>query len=108
MLIYAAKRIHYGDDTYNMRMELAVLDWVTKLCCPFYIISFIVIIYNYAFLAYINLFVLQNENVNREASSLQMYRHSRHPNCMAETRVLVAKTFKFRETIWSSFFNLNM
>ena len=33
MLIYAAKRIHYGDDSYNMRMELAILDWVTNLCC---------------------------------------------------------------------------
>ena len=28
MLIYAAKRIHYGDDTYNMCMELVILDWV--------------------------------------------------------------------------------
>ena len=30
MLIYVSKRIHYGDDTYNMRVELAVLDWVRK------------------------------------------------------------------------------
>ena len=28
MLIYVPKRIHFGDDTYNMRVELAVLDWV--------------------------------------------------------------------------------
>nr|XP_058955494.1 uncharacterized protein LOC131782778 isoform X3 [Pocillopora verrucosa]XP_058972476.1 uncharacterized protein LOC131798834 isoform X1 [Pocillopora verrucosa]XP_058973360.1 uncharacterized protein LOC131799682 isoform X1 [Pocillopora verrucosa] len=75
MLIYAAKRIHYGDDTYNMCMELAILDW--------------------------------NENVNREASSLQMYQHTRHPNRLAETRVLTSKTFNFRETIWSTFFNIN-
>ena len=33
MLIYAAKRIHYGDDTYNMCMQLAILDWVRNLCC---------------------------------------------------------------------------
>ena len=30
MLIYVAKRIHFGDDIYNMRVELAVLDWVMK------------------------------------------------------------------------------
>jgi len=76
MLIYVAKRIHFGDDIYNMRVELAVLDW--------------------------------NENVHREASSLQMYQHARHPNRLAETRVLVVKTFKFRETIWKYFFNLNI
>lgn len=29
MLIYAAKRIHFGRaDTYEMRIQLAVLDWV--------------------------------------------------------------------------------
>lgn len=59
MLIYVPKRIHFGDNTYNMRVELAVLDW--------------------------------NENVNREVSSLQMYQHARHPNRLAETRVLVEK-----------------
>ena len=33
MLIYVAKRTHYGDDSYNMRMELAILDSATNLCC---------------------------------------------------------------------------
>ncbi|CAH3139377.1 unnamed protein product [Pocillopora meandrina] len=50
---------------------------------------------------------VENENVNREASSLQMYQHTRHPNRLAETRVLTSKTFNFRETIWSTFFNIN-
>ncbi|PFX11472.1 hypothetical protein AWC38_SpisGene24780 [Stylophora pistillata] len=49
----------------------------------------------------------ENESVNREASSLQMYQHARHPNRLAETRVLTSKTFKFWETIWSTFFILN-
>ena len=31
ILIYAAKRIHFGDDTYEMRVHLAVLDWVSRL-----------------------------------------------------------------------------
>ena len=29
ILIYAPKSIHFGDDTYNMRVQLAVLDWVS-------------------------------------------------------------------------------
>ena len=28
VLIYAPKRIHFGDKTYDMRVYLAVLDWV--------------------------------------------------------------------------------
>ena len=35
MLIYVPKRIHFGDDTYNMRVELAVLDWVRMLTCDY-------------------------------------------------------------------------
>ena len=50
---------------------------------------------------------LQNENVNREVSSLQIKQHARHPNRLAETRVLAEKTFNFREVIWSRFFRLN-
>ena len=28
ILIYAPKRIHFGDETYEMRVHLAILDWV--------------------------------------------------------------------------------
>lgn len=31
VLIYAAKRIHFGDVVYEMRIHLAVLDWVSGL-----------------------------------------------------------------------------
>ena len=32
MFIYAAKRIHFGRaDTYEMRIQLAVLDWVMSM-----------------------------------------------------------------------------
>ena len=102
MLIYVPKRIHFGDDTYNMRVELAVLDWVRMLTCDYsgpkknILVSFIPVP-----------IFLQNENVNREVSSLQMYQHARHPNRLAETRVLVDKTFNFRAVIWSQFFGLN-
>ena len=29
VLIYAPKRIHFGDNSYVMRIHLAVLDWVS-------------------------------------------------------------------------------
>ena len=102
MLIYVPKRIHFGDDTYNTSVELAVLDWVRMLTCDYsepkenILVSFIPV----------SIF-LQNENVNQEASSLQVYQHARHPNRLAETRVLVEKTFNFRAVIWSHFFELN-
>ena len=31
VLIYAPKRIHFGDGTYKMRVNLAILDWVSAL-----------------------------------------------------------------------------
>ena len=128
MLIYVSKRIHYGDDTYNMRIELAVLHWVTNFI--FLLLNFLSIISSLLSTASMSFiqstthvlifllrsfirpftylgFFFQNENVNREVSSLQMYQHARHPNRLAETRVLVEKTFKFRATIWSRFFGLN-
>lgn len=126
MLIYVSKRIHYGDDTYNMRVELAVLDWVTHFI--FLLLNFLSIISSLLSTASMSFvqsathvfllrscirsftyfgFLFQNENVNREVSSMQMYQHARHPNRLAETRVLVEKTFKFRATIWSRFFGLN-
>ena len=30
MPIYVPKSFNFGDDTYNMRVELAVLDWVIQ------------------------------------------------------------------------------
>ena len=29
VLMYAPKRIHFGDGTYEMRVSLAILDWVS-------------------------------------------------------------------------------
>ena len=101
MLIYVPKRIHFGDDTYNMRVELAVIDWVRMLTCDYSEPKENILV------TFIPVNILQNENVNREVSSLQMYQHARHPNRLAETRVLVEKTFNFRAVIWSHFFELN-
>lgn len=74
MLIYTPKRIHFSRaDTYEMRIQLAILDW--------------------------------NENVLREASSLQFYQTSRQPDRIAPHRVLTEKTYKFKEEIWETFFS---
>ncbi|XP_074611041.1 uncharacterized protein LOC141865606 [Acropora palmata] len=74
MLIYTPKRIHFSRaDTYEMRIQLAILDW--------------------------------NENLLREASSLQFYQTSRQPDRIAPHRVLTEKTYKFKEEIWEKFFS---
>lgn len=46
-----------------------------------------------------------NENVLREASSLQFYQTSRQPDRIAPHRVLTEKTYKFKEEIWEKFFS---
>ena len=50
---------------------------------------------------------LQNENVNREATSVSLLQDVRRPNRRTGHRNLRPKTFKFREAIWSRFFQLN-
>ena len=50
---------------------------------------------------------LQNENVNREATSVSSLQDVRRPNRRTGHKNLHPKTFKFREAIWSRFFQLN-
>lgn len=50
VLIYAAKRIHFGDDTYEMRIHLAILDLLSWLQLHFLLhcglcMAFVPIIY---------------------------------------------------------------
>ena len=82
-------------------------SWLGKKLMLLILLNYFGTFWIHCLLLLIDSFVLQNENVNREASSLQMYQHTRHPNRLAETRVLTSKTFNFRETIWSTFFNIN-
>ena len=35
ILIHALKRIHLCDETYEMRVHLAMLDWVSFIACWF-------------------------------------------------------------------------
>ena len=50
---------------------------------------------------------LQNENVNREATSVSLLQDVRRPNRRTGHKNLRPKTFQFREAIWSRFFQLN-
>ena len=50
---------------------------------------------------------LQNENVNREATSVSLLQDVRRPNRRTGHKNLRPKTFQFREAVWSRFFRLN-
>ena len=50
---------------------------------------------------------LQNENVNREATSVSLLQDVRRPNCRTGHKNLRPKTFQFMEAVWSRFFQLN-
>jgi len=50
---------------------------------------------------------LQNENVNREATSVSLLQDVRRPNHRTDHKNLRPKTFLFREAVWSRFFQSN-
>ena len=50
---------------------------------------------------------LQNEYVNREASTVSLLQDVHQPNCRTGHKNLRPKTFLFREAVWSRFFQLN-
>lgn len=45
-----------------------------------------------------------NENLLRETTSEQYYQTSRQPDRIAPHRVLVQKTYKFKDEIWATFY----
>lgn len=45
-------------------------------------------------------YYIQNENVQRAATSERMILDVRRPDCRTPMKALVAKTFKFVDTIW--------
>ncbi len=79
LLTYLPKRIHFGSSTFDMRMNLAILDWV---CCTTHCIQ----------IEY--LFTLQNENVCRESTSERLVQDMRRPDRRTAMKVLVKKSFK--------------
>lgn len=50
---------------------------------------------------------LQNENVNREATSVSLLQDVRRPTRRTGHKNLCPKTFMFREAVWTTFFQLN-
>ena len=86
MLLYVPKRIHFGSQTFKMRMNLAVLDWVSPLYFRLPMLTIIIVSVNFYF---------QNENVQRGHTSERMYIDMRRPNRRTPLRVLVDKTFRF-------------
>ena len=79
-----------------MRMNLAVLDWVSTIIM--YMPHPISIDINFFF---------QNENCQRASTSERFVQDMRRPDRRTPRRVLVDKTFGFVETIWSKYQSIN-
>ncbi len=88
LLTYIPKRIHFGSSTFEMRMNLAIMDWV---CCTnlLYTMEYV--------------FTLQNENVCRESTSERLVSDMRRPERRTAMKVLVKKAFKFVDNIWECY-----
>eukprot|EP00731_Ephydatia_muelleri_P036305 Em0233g1a len=71
LLTYLPKRIHFHTKTFEMRMNLAVMDW--------------------------------NENCQRMATSHHEYTDVRRPDNQSTYNVLVKKTYRFVNNIWSMY-----
>eukprot|EP00731_Ephydatia_muelleri_P017392 Em0010g490a len=71
LLTYLPKRIHFHTKTFEMRMNLAVMDW--------------------------------NENCQRMATSHHEYTDVRRPDHHSTYNVLVKKTYRFVNNIWSMY-----
>lgn len=89
------QRIHFSTRTFNMRMHLAVLDWV---CMYMYIH-----IYMDACVRCLLLCFSQNENVNRAYTSTHMVADLRRPDRRTAMKVLVDKTYNFVDVVWDAY-----
>ena len=163
MLLYVPKRINFGSQTFKMRMNLAVLDWVSCMYtveppnkghigvnvnslvlsfverlsssqrlqiyreseylgpravtlverfivdCPY--LGGSLIRYSTVYIQlplFLSTSLFQNENVKRSHTSERMYIDIRRPNRRTPLRVLVDKTFRFVEDVWSMYMERNM
>ncbi len=95
LLTYAPKRIHFGTETFVMRMNLACMDWVSEMCV--YTYHILLMSYNY----------YKNENVGRRATSEVYMQDLKRPNRRTPFRVLVCKSFKFVDEVWKLYVSLN-
>lgn len=95
LLCYAPKRIHFSTKVFTMRMNLAVLDWVSLTTCQ--LIAVIIFIIH----------ILKNENVDRPHTSEKKVPDLRRPDRRTPMKALVAKKFKFVENLWSAYVTRN-
>ena len=86
LLCYFPKRIHFSTKVFDMRMSLALLNWVSVLS---------------SFTSHITRRLLQNENVHRPHTSESAVTDLRRPDRHSDVKVLVKKTYNFVELLWA-------
>ena len=94
LLIYLPKRIHFSDATFTMRMNVAVLDWVTQTIVP-------------CFTTLHHDFFFQNENIGRPSTSASETKDLRRPDRRMGIRVLVKIFNLFVDELWQSYVSQN-
>ena len=91
LLTYLPKRIHFHTKTFEMRMNLAVSDGLGECsACSVCVMRLC---------NHIN----QNENCQRMATSHHEYTDVRRPDHHSTYNVLVKKTYRFVNNIWSMY-----
>ena len=108
MLIFVAKWIHYRDDS-NITCAWVSHSWLGNKLMLFFLCKITLALFGLtAFSCLLAHLSCRMKMWIEKHHPCRCYQHARHLNRMAETMVLTSKTFKFRETIWSTFFfNLN-
>ena len=94
LLSFLPKRIHFHTDTFNMRMNFAVMDWVRNLSIHVVLIGMMCL--------------QQNENISRPSTSERMYMDLRRPDRRTPRRLLVQKTFENVHSVWALYMERNM
>ena len=88
------KRIHFHTDTFNMRMNFAVMDWVRNLSIHVVLIGMMCL--------------QQNENISRPSTSERVSMDLRRPDRRTPKRILVQKTFENVHFVWALYMERNM
>ena len=95
LLSYLPKRIHFGNATFLMRMNLAVLDWIGSYG-------------NTLMQAWLTCTcTFQNENSQRAHTSARLCLDLPRPDQRTAMKVLVRKTFHFVDRVWEAYVAAN-
>ena len=87
--MYLPKRIHFGSKTFNMRMNLALMDWVRD-CVHVHVVLQM----------YMVILLVKNENVARASTSEKLKYDPKRPDRRTPRKALVEKSFHFTHHIW--------